>query len=654
MSLLSRLSTRAKFFSVFFIFILIPSMVVGMVNINVAKNVIKQQMRQDIASNVQLFNKHISSYINSRNNSVDFLAKLANANYLQNPAQIDNILADMNKTDPSFMNVYIGTASGQMLLRPIQSLPAKYDPRVRPWYKEAMQKPNKVIITSPYQDAITKNMVVTIAESTSDNSGVAAIDINLKTLTDVAKTTKIGHNGYFQILDGIGNFVASPNGQAGAIDKESFVKQLYKQDSGLLQTQTTGNLRDIHFVTNPDTGWKIMGIVAQNEYSQAAGPILSKTLFIILLALILGGILSYFVVRLMTRSLHSLVDFAHQVAEGDLTGEIKVHSQDEFGKLSESFNQMVKSLRSVAGDVSTASEQLSAAAEELSAGAAESSLTTEHVTMAVQETSAGAENEARQVESNTQKVSEMTEVMEHIANNSTKASSSAVEALGVASNGSNAMESAAKQMSAVHASVSELEQSIKKLGKRSQQIEEIVSVITGIAGQTNLLSLNAAIEAARAGESGRGFAVVAAEVRKLAEQSTLSAKQISEVIQGIQSEIGQAVITMEASTKEVAAGMSTVNTAGQSFKQIEGSVQTVVNEIQEVSAAVQQMSAGTEELRVSMQEISKITESTSESMQTVAASAEEQLASMEEITASAESLGRMAEKLQELIQVFKV
>ncbi len=654
MQFIRNLSIRSKLFSVFVVFVLIPSIAIGIIATNLARNTVQQQMGQSNAAMAQLFNNHISDYISAREGSTEFLAKQLTTDLIQSPGRVNSVLTNMLKSNSSFMNVYVGTKTGQMILRPMQQLPATYDPRKRPWYQDAMAHPGTVVVTQPYRDVTTNDMVITIAETTADGYGVAAIDMNLNTLTDLAKTFKVGKNGYVEILDGNKNFIANPKGAAGVPDKQSFVSNLYSQQVGALSANVDSQLQDVNYVTNDATGWKIVTLLPQSEFSQAVMPIVQKTIIVILIALLIAGILGFLFVRLMTRTLYSLVSFTGKVAEGDLTSQIEIRSTDEFGKLGKRFNEMVQSLRAVTTDVSLTSEKLSASAEQLSAGAGESSAATQQVALAVQETASGADKQAHRVEQNAQTVSEMTQSMEQIADNANRASTSAVDALHVASNGSRSIESAVEHMNSIHHTVNELADSIRGLGEESLQIEQIVSVITSIAGQTNLLSLNAAIEAARAGESGRGFAVVAAEVRQLAEQSTAAAKRISDVIKGIQGKIQQTVSTMEESTKKVADGLSTVDTAGQSFKQIEKSVEVVVSEVQGVSASAEQMSSQAEELREMMREISQITTDTSASMQTVAASTEEQLASMEEVAASAESLSKIAEELLALIQKFKV
>ncbi|WP_284199240.1 methyl-accepting chemotaxis protein [Alicyclobacillus sacchari] len=210
-----------------------------------------------------------------------------------------------------------------------------------------------------------------------------------------------------------------------------------------------------------------------------------------------------------------------------------------------------------------------------------------------------------------------------------------------------------EQMASIQQSVASLADVVQGLGERSAEIGAIVDVMTRIARQTHLLSLNAAIEAARAGESGRGFAVVADEVRKLAEQSADQATQIAGLIESIQSETNVVVASMAASTEEVAAGMDIVRSTERSFADIEASVHNVTDHISEVSGFMDRISSGTQQLQDGIKELTRVSSMTNAGMQTVAASTEEQLASMEEITASSTTLTQMAERLQSLVGTFR-
>jgi methyl-accepting chemotaxis protein len=249
---------------------------------------------------------------------------------------------------------------------------------------------------------------------------------------------------------------------------------------------------------------------------------------------------------------------------------------------------------------------------------------------------------------------ELSTGIEHVADKAQSVSSIASLALDKASVGNEAIQTVVNQMNSINTAVAGLGQLIEGLGERSQEIEQISAVITGISSQTNLLALNAAIEAARAGEYGRGFAVVASEVRQLAEQSSESAQQISNLIALIQKETSEAVRTMESATHEVVEGIGAVHTAGQSFEQIRQSVNEVANQVQEVSDAVQQMSVGTKQVTDSIQIVTEVAEKAVSGTQNVSAVAQIQLESMKEINYAASSLSTMAEQLQLVTEKFNI
>ena len=195
---------------------------------------------------------------------------------------------------------------------------------------------------------------------------------------------------------------------------------------------------------------------------------------------------------------------------------------------------------------------------------------------------------------------------------------------------------------------------VTELGERSKEIGQIVDTITGIAGQTNLLALNAAIEAARAGEQGRGFAVVAEEVRKLAEQSAVAAKQIAAMIGEIQQDTVRAVAAMEDGTREVKTGTAVVNNAGESFAQIAALVEKVSTQVGQIAVAIEKMAGNSSHVVAAMREIDQVSKHTAAETQTISAATEEQSASMEEMAASSQRLAQMAISLENAVKQFQI
>ncbi len=373
------------------------------------------------------------------------------------------------------------------------------------------------------------------------------------------------------------------------------------------------------------------------------------------IATILAIVIGYFISRVISKPMIMMTKAAEHIADGDLTiDEIKVKNRDEIGHLANSFNHMVQNLRNLIDQVRTSAEQVAASSEQLNASTIQTSAATEHIATSIGQIASGTDQQVQSVEETSHGFNEMSKGVQQISDNAQSVYNTAIGATERAVNGNRTIQTAVKQMNSIHSSIDGLSKVITGLSEQSNQIGQIVQVISDIAAQTNLLALNAAIEAARAGEQGRGFAVVADEVRKLAEQSAGSAEQISLLIGAIQGETNKAMHSMDTATEEVSEGISLVHSAGEAFADIQNSIDDVSKQIGDVSASVQQISAATEQMVHSIEMISKIAEESAASTQNVSSATEEQLASMEEISTSAHSLSQMAEDLQLLISKFKI
>lgn len=402
-----------------------------------------------------------------------------------------------------------------------------------------------------------------------------------------------------------------------------------------------------------------LGNVGAKEIAAGSVKLAENAFIIILVVAIVATLLSLFIAlfiaSMISRPVKKMSEAAAAIAEGDLTGEaITLKNRDELGVLAESFNTMSQNLRSMIQSVSETSEQVAASSEELLASAEQNAKASEQITETVEELSVGTSNQVDIVKRSSQAMNEMALGSEQIAELAQSVSVSAVDAANQSSEGNKIIQQAVDQMGSVRNSIASLRELVTGLGERSAEIGTITEVINNIARQTNLLALNAAIEAARAGEHGRGFAVVAGEVRKLAEESSASAQQITQIVQLIQQDTDHAVQAVKVNSNETEAGIELVAAAGQAFEQISDAANKVAGEIQEVSAGSEEMSASTNEVVSYVGQISNIASEAAGSVHNVSAATEEQLASMEEIASSAGLLSKMAEELQGQVNKFKV
>ncbi|CQR55327.1 methyl-accepting chemotaxis protein [Paenibacillus riograndensis] len=388
---------------------------------------------------------------------------------------------------------------------------------------------------------------------------------------------------------------------------------------------------------------------------QQAENVKSTIIGIGIISLIAAALLAILISGQISNPIKLLRAAAAKIADGDLTvNEIQIKNKDELGDLAGAFNQMAGNLRHLIQEIGTHAEQVAASAEELTAGAEQTSQATEHIAHITEDLAQGTEQQVESISGSMKMVHRMEEQAIFIEQSAYNVNQSAINASQIVVQGSDAVRSAISQMSSIQANSNEVAESVKSLGEKSKEISTIINFINEIAGQTNLLSLNASIEAARAGESGRGFAVVASEVKKLADQTAMSGKQISEVIKNIQLESEISVNNVLKGEEEVLLGIRSVTEAGKAFEQIELAMSGVTAEISEVSSASKEMSDDTKNLVTSFEAISVIVNETSEGTQSVSASAQETLATVEEVNSASTALAKMSEELLELAGKFKI
>ncbi len=345
---------------------------------------------------------------------------------------------------------------------------------------------------------------------------------------------------------------------------------------------------------------------------------------------------------------------ADAYAAGDLTARVEIETQGDFSKFSASLDAIGESLTALLVEVNNSVGMVSSTSQELASSAEEMNASTEQVSSAIQQISKGAQSQAAQVDETAKAMKEISASVQEAYGRSMAASEAAKKANDSANSGKSTVETTIKKMQEIQKVVVESAKVIESLGKRSEEIGEIVSVITNISDQTNLLALNAAIEAARAGDQGRGFAVVAEEVKNLAEDSREAAERIAKMIKEVQNETAKAVEAMQRGTRETAEGMQFVEMTGKAFGDIQGLAATTTAGVVEISNLMNSQKEGTQRAAKSVDGIAAIAEETASASEESAASTEELTASMEDMTARAQALSEMSVNLQKIAGQFNI
>lgn len=495
--------------------------------------------------------------------------------------------------------------------------------------------------------------------------GVASGGAPIESLLNIISNIQLGKSGYVTVFTNDGTIVAGQN-KEDTINKkiadyensdlDKLVEKSISGETDVIETKFNGENSLIFYSKASEMDWGIMASVPTKEAYADAFSLLKYFIIITMVFIVIGAIISYVINRRMLKPINEINERIAELAndKGDLTQRLTIKRKDEVGDLATNFNSMLNSLQELVGGVLQKGEAVSENTSALSESAEEmvqlSGDVTKNVQMSAEITAEQEEGNKKNLESITEITQSVSEIKDHssLVSEKTKNAYKEVEVA------NEEIKSLIGQMSEIQDSVRHSSDIVRRLGNRSSEIGNIVEMITGITEQTNLLALNASIEAARAGEHGKGFAVVANEVKKLAEQSARSAKQISELVSEIQSETTNAVVEIESGTSQFGTGMERLKEVNDSLQSVYHSTEESTKEVDEIFIEIENLLSKVKDVERVIHENLNTSSESSLYIREVAASSEEQLSSIEDITGSIEEAAHIAKELRELLNRFKI
>lgn len=530
------------------------------------------------------------------------------------------------------------------------------------FFREAIDG-NEKYISDILQDENTEELMVVLSTPVRDLSdkivGVLQADIRLSVISNLVSELSVdGSNIY--VLSKDGRVMAHPNYEyvrnREDLSALNFVqKGLEGQTESLRTKNINGDKVIVSCSLNELTGWLIIAETPVSTAMHSAYSLIHVLMVLFALTVIAVVVFSRYFSGTLAKPLVELSSVVKAIAEGELKDvEIKLNSKDEIGQLYHSIKVMTQNLRDLLGNIQNVSTILASQSAQLSKTTDETTQSLTQVVTTINEMAQGNSDQAALIQSTTEAIGKVNNIVSNATSETESAADKAKGTLELAREGQKAIERQSQKIEENNKYTTFAGESIQELVAMAEEIRDIVAVINSIAGQTNLLSLNASIEAARAGEAGRGFAVVAEEIRKLAEQSGSSTRKIEEIVNSINSKIEEVVNHMNLVKESMHIMESSAEDTRQSFNKIFDSVSRLAQIVHDVYNAFDDIKSQTCEVNDQAMNISSVVEEASASMQEIAASSEEQLASMETLAQSSGHLENIAQELLAQVKKFKV
>ena len=408
-----------------------------------------------------------------------------------------------------------------------------------------------------------------------------------------------------------------------------------------------------------DGSGKIIGMVFVGLSVKSLEQIQSDLIFTIVMAVLviitIFGAGSWLIIGREMKKLVDVSDSVGKVAEGDLRiKDLPITAQDEIGSLSHSVNEMKHKLRKLLQNVADSSQRVAASSEELTASAIQTSESIEQVAANTVNMTENATKQGETVKNLQNLIIDMRDKMNELLESANEMNEVAKTSQEAAFDGKQKVTFAIEKIKTIAKQVEKSAEVIGNLGNRSKEIGTIVETISAISDQTNLLALNAAIEAARAGEHGRGFSIVANEVRKLAEQSSEAAKNISELINTIQNDTNLAVESIKQGNQSVHEGSNSVIATGEAFNVIEKEIDKLTQNVHNSISHIDAVNDENREILQAIEEVEQFSQKTTEEAQNISASTQQQSATMHEMADASGQLAELAQQLQNEVHKFRI
>ncbi|ELJ8838350.1 methyl-accepting chemotaxis protein [Vibrio parahaemolyticus] len=550
---------------------------------------IRSQTQEHINSSVKEILTSVSNTVQSEMNAKKDLARSITEIIELSPNDRTYVKDILEKPTPksSFLAIGFGYESNGFVIENDDGWDAgpDYDPRQRPWFIAAKNK-GDLVVTDPYVDASSKNVIISIGTPVKQNGQFLAgmfYDLELTTLSDLVNQVNLFDAGYLFLVTDDGTTIAHPQSKYNGEKLNSYLPQV-DLNKATQHIEVDNNPYMVSLTHIPSENWYVGAIIDETAAYSVVGELRNSAIIYSIIAVLASVIALTLLIRTLMRPLDTLNTAIKDVAsgKGDLTQRLETDTDQEFSELAKNFNTFMENLQQQIIESKSISDQI---------------LTGTQITAEGARDSAGAiQTQLQELEQLATAMHEMSVTATEVANNAQGAASAAKEADQATIEGSSVVSESTQTINMLSDSIDLAVEEVQVLESATANIETILKVINDIADQTNLLALNAAIEAARAGESGRGFAVVADEVRTLAQRTQESTTEIRSMIEQLQSGASSVASAMHQSKGSAVEAVEKADLANDALQRIRDAIQRISDMNLQIASAAEEQSLVAEEI----------------------------------------------------------
>ncbi|MBN6187447.1 methyl-accepting chemotaxis protein [Aneurinibacillus sp. BA2021] len=657
---------RAKSLKVKLLLVIIPLMMIALtfvawLNHNKAKEFLESNFQERAFIQLELLNSKVNDWLVQQKDRVTNIASSMDIRSMNDHAQLAYLKSKLEEYKEYEM-FFIADTTGKAFTTEGQNV----DVGNRDYFGSVMGG-QPYAISDPLISRASGKMIVVIASPIYDTQnklrGMLGATVPVGTMNEIVGKQKIGQTGYAYMVKKDGLVISYPDQKEilrlnvlklNIPNLEEGIREAFAGKTGYKRYTYKGVDKYAFFSQVPTTGW-VVAITAPVKEASSQLDYLAKLSFatagvVLIFAVIILVIFS----SRFVRPIRHLSELTAKIAEGDLTVKTPNRSEDEVGVLSHNFNQMVDSVHMLLFEIKDASQKMRSSSDVLTLASKETTQSAEQVAATINDLAEGAGDIANSIQSAHAEVSLVNDSLQKISKYADEMTQTFTSTCMLTEEGEQAVRAAVLKMEEIQHMVDEASRVVQKLGGRSEEIGQIVSLITGIASQTNLLALNASIEAARAGESGRGFAVVADEVRKLAEETDRAARDITCIVQENKRETQDAIHSIQRGHAVIIEGQDMVHHTGDSFGKIYEHIRLVGEKSNHITTSIKLAEENARRVLSEMEHISAITEEASAGSEEVAAVSEQQAAAAQQLSNDASALAGLSDQMESLLSRFKM